>query len=66
MAADSTSLSHEDLHQLVWTVPGIQFAKRFGLSDTGLAKIFGSICESRTRGTRKAGPGKITLTHAAH
>lgn len=39
MAADSSLLSREELHQLVWSVPGTHLAKRFGLSDSGLSKI---------------------------
>lgn len=35
----STTVSRMELHRLVWTVPGVHLAARFGLSDTGLAKI---------------------------
>jgi len=31
-------LKREDLYDLVWSVPMIKLAKRFGLSDQGLAK----------------------------
>ena len=39
MAAEPTLLTREELHRLVWSEPGTHLAKRFGLSDTGLAKI---------------------------
>lgn len=39
MAAEPNLLTREELHLLVWDVPGIHLAKRFGLSDTGLSKI---------------------------
>jgi hypothetical protein len=38
MQAEPTLLTREQLHQLVWNEPGAHLAKRFGLSDTGLAK----------------------------
>lgn len=39
MTAEPTQLTREELHRQVWTVPGVHLAARFGLSDTGLAKI---------------------------
>ena len=35
----STTVSREELHQLVWEFPGTHLAKRFGISDVALAKI---------------------------
>lgn len=34
-----TTVSRKELHEFVWTVPGVHLAARFGLSDSGLAKI---------------------------
>ena len=38
MAETTQSFTREELYQLVWSEPMIQLAKRFGLSDVGLAK----------------------------
>lgn len=39
MHAEPKLLTRQELHQLVWAEPGTHLAARFGLSDTGLAKI---------------------------
>jgi hypothetical protein len=36
---DATTLTREQLYELVWSTPMLQLAKRFGLSGVGLAKI---------------------------
>lgn len=34
-----TTMTREQLYEAVWTTPVVQLAKRFGLSDVGLAKV---------------------------
>lgn len=39
MSQDRILLKREELYELVWSTPMLQLAKRYGLSDRGLAKI---------------------------
>jgi hypothetical protein len=39
MLSAMSDLTRDELHDLVWSVPGTALAKRFGISDVGLAKI---------------------------